>query len=235
MTDHSTEPSPADPNAPRRASDKAEILRLFGPHLAVGALIVVLAALAVLYVTTRPGGKESAAAACPFARQSVARISPFAKGEVASLAPEKAPAPLPVIAFEGPDGKPTTLAAFRGKTVLLNLWATWCAPCRKEMPALDRLQAQLGGKDFEVLALNLDTRNLEKRKAFLDEIGAKSLAFYADPKADALQKLKASAKALGLPTTILIDAQGCALGVMQGPAEWDSPDAQALIKAAMGS
>jgi len=141
---------------------------------------------------------------------------------------------MPDLAFEGPDGKPMKLSDLRGKVVLLNLWATWCAPCRKEMPALDRLQAALGGKDFEVVALSVDTRNLDRRKPFLDSVGVKSLAFYADPKADSLQILKGAAKVVGLPTTLLVDRRGCDLGVMAGPAEWDSPDAQALVKAAIG-
>lgn len=138
--------------------------------------------------------------------------------------------------FVVPDlqGNAVRLSALRGKVVLLNLWATWCAPCRKEMPALDGLQADLGGKDFEVVALNLDSRNLERRKQFLEEIGVKALAFYADPKVDALPALKASSRVVGLPTTLLIDRQGCELGVMAGPAEWRSPDAQALIRAAIG-
>ncbi|MBL8590252.1 MAG: TlpA family protein disulfide reductase [Methylobacteriaceae bacterium] len=226
MTEEQT-PPPAPPRA-----DGREALRVFAPHLALAGLIVVLGVGAVLYVMGGPR-KEPAAAACAGSAALAAKTAPFSRGEVAALAPSKTPKPMPDLAFEGPDGRPMKLSDLRGRIVLLNLWATWCAPCRKEMPALDRLQAALGGKDFEVVALSLDTRNLDRRKPFLDSVGVKSLAFYADPKADSLQILKGAAKVVGLPTTILIDRRGCDLGVMAGPAEWDSPDAQALVKAAI--
>ena len=132
------------------------------------------------------------------------------------------------------DGKPRTLADFRGRTVLLNLWATWCVPCRKEMPALDALQAKLGGDDFEVVAVNIDTRNLDKPKAWLKEVGIKRLGYYADPSAKVFQDLKAIGKAFGMPTTLLIDPNGCELGTLAGPAEWASEDAIKLIEAALG-
>jgi thiol-disulfide isomerase/thioredoxin len=155
-------------------------------------------------------------------------------GQVAALAVRKAPKPADDLAFRKPDGATVRLADFRGRVVLLNLWATWCVPCRQEMPALDRLQAMAGSKDFEVAAVNIDTTRLERPKAFLDEIGVKSLTRYADPAADVFQVLKRSGKALGLPTTLLIGADGCEIGVMAGPAEWDAPEALALVKAAVG-
>jgi hypothetical protein len=101
------------------------------------------------------------------------------------------------------------------------------------MPALDRLQAKLGGPDFEVVTINIDTARLERRHTFWQETGLRSLTFYADPKADVFQVLKRSGKALGLPTTILVDARGCELGVMAGPAEWDSEDAIRLVSTAL--
>mgnify|MGYP003499215059 CR=1 FL=1 len=123
---------------------------------------------------------------------------------------------------------------WRGKTVLVNLWATWCVPCRKEMPALDNLQAKLGGKDFEVVAINIDTRDAEKPKAFLKDIGVKKLGYYADASAKTFQDLKAVGRAFGMPTTLLIDRNGCEIGSVAGPAEWASDDAVKLIKAALG-
>jgi thiol-disulfide isomerase/thioredoxin len=127
-----------------------------------------------------------------------------------------------------------TLADMRGRAVLLNLWATWCAPCRKEMPALDELQAAFGGPEFEVAAINIDTRNLEKPRAWLAEHNIAKLAYYADPEAKVFQDLKRVGQAVGMPTTLLIDAKGCQLGVLHGPAEWASPDAKKLIAAALG-
>jgi thiol-disulfide isomerase/thioredoxin len=139
------------------------------------------------------------------------------------------------VAFTGPDGLRTTVGAFKGKTILLNLWATWCIPCREEMPALAKLQTALGSPDFAVIAVNIDTTRLEKPPAFLREIGATALPYYADHTADILQQLKQSDKIQGLPTTLLIGRDGCEIGKMEGPAVWDSPDAQNLIKQVAGT
>ena len=144
------------------------------------------------------------------------------------------PKRLPELAFADADGKPRTLAAFQGKTVLLNLWATWCVPCRKEMPALDALQGKLGSDKFEVVAVNIDTRNLDKPKAWLREVGVDRLGYYADSSAKVFQDLKAIGKAIGMPTTLLIDPNGCELGTLAGPAEWASEDAVRLIETALG-
>ena len=140
---------------------------------------------------------------------------------------------MPDISFEAPGGGRKSLSDFRGKIVLLNLWATWCIPCREEMPALDKLQAKAGGPDFEVVAINIDTTRLERRQAFLDTAGVKSLAFYADPKAEAFQVLRAANKVEGLPTSWLIGRDGCEIGVLAAKADWGSADAAALIAAAI--
>lgn len=199
-------------------------------------LLIAAALIAAGLVYAMLGGKGNgaAAAACAPARDVAARIAPFAKGEVAAVNVRKTPEPLPVLNFKRPDGTAVTLADFKGRTVLLNLWATWCAPCKKEMPALDALQAQLGGKDFEVVAVNIDTRNADRAPQFLDEIGVKNLVRYTDNSVKIFDDLKAKGKAFGMPTTILIDGNGCELGNLAGPAEWASDDAQALIKAAVG-
>jgi thiol-disulfide isomerase/thioredoxin len=172
-------------------------------------------------------------AACRPAAELAKRLAPFARGEVAAVGIASNPKRLPELAFADADGKPRTLADFRGKTVLLNLWATWCVPCRKEMPALDALQGRLGGEKFEVVAVNIDTRNLEKPRAWLQEVGITRLGYFADPSAKVFQDLKAIGKAFGMPTTLLIDPQGCELGALAGPAEWASEDAVRLIEAAL--
>src|SRR5258708_4281304 len=137
------------------------------------------------------------------------RSAPLAHGEVAALTMATTPLRLPDLAFEDAEGKPRKLSEWRGKTVLVNLWATWCVPCRKEMPALDSLQAKLGGKDFEVVAVNIDTRDAEKPKNFLKEANLTRLGYYADSQAKAFQDLKSIGKALGMPTSILVDGQVC--------------------------
>lgn len=137
-----------------------------------------------------------------------------------------APKSLPEIQLQDSEGKTLTLADFRGKLVLLNLWATWCLPCRHEMPTLDRLQAELGGPDFQVLALSMDRGGLEAIAKFYDEVGVKHLAMYLDSSMEAASILGA----VGLPTTLLIDREGREIGRLVGPAEWDSPDMVTFIR-----
>ena len=138
-----------------------------------------------------------------------------------------------MLAFQDAGGQADTLADWRGRTVLVNLWATWCVPCRKEMPALDALQGKLGGPQFEVVAVNIDTRNLDKPKTWLQDVGVSELAYYADPSAKVFQDLKVVGKAIGMPTTLLIDPNGCEIGSLAGPAEWASDDGVKLITAAL--
>jgi thiol-disulfide isomerase/thioredoxin len=197
--------------------------------LAFGALGIVL------YVGKTPGGKEATLdPACLGAAETAARVKPLVHGEIAALTLATQPRPVPELTFAGPDGRRASLADFNRRTVLLNLWATWCVPCRQEMPALDRLQELLGSKDFEVVAVNVDTARLDRPKAFLQEIGVKNLKLYTDNTAAAFQTLKQAGKVLGLPTTILIGKDGCEIGTMAGPAQWDSTDALALLNAIQG-
>jgi thiol-disulfide isomerase/thioredoxin len=206
--------------------------KLFLPA-ALGVL-AALAAVAVLYGTRAPTGKV-AAGACPLASKALAaKLAPLAKGEVAAVSIASDPGKALQLVFERPDGSKTTLADFRGRAVLLNLWATWCVPCRAEMPALDRLQAEAGGPGFEVVAVNVDTARLERRAAFLDAVGVKALARYADPSGDAFETLRQGGKALGLPVTMLIDRDGCEIGAANGAVKWDSADAEALVSALKG-
>ena len=204
---------------------------------ALALLAAAAGGLAVLYVKdwqiANHAAAQGATQACPSSVAAAGRVAPLAKGEVAAMQVAKESAPMPNVVFEGAGGAPRRLADYRGKTVLLNLWATWCIPCREEMPALDRLQRELGGEAFEVVAVNIDTNRLERRQPFLDSIGVKSLAFYADPKAEVFQALRAAGKVEGLPTTWLIGKDGCEIGVMAAKADWASPDAIALVKAAL--
>ncbi len=204
-------------------------MRMAGGAVALAAL----AAVAVLYEKAPAPGKAGADCPASSARLS-ARLAPLAHGNIAALAVERTPRLATPIAFDGPDGRKLTLADFRGRALILNLWATWCVPCRAEMPALDRLEAKAGAKDFEVVAVNVDTARLDRPKAFLDQIGVKSLARYADPSADAFESLRVAGKALGLPTSLLIDKDGCELGVVAGPVDWDSADAAKVVEALKG-
>jgi thiol-disulfide isomerase/thioredoxin len=199
---------------------------------ALGALALV-AAGAVLYGTVAPAGKV--ASDCPAdSAKLAARLAPLAKGELAALQVASEPRRAEQFGFERDGGAKLTLADFHGRAVLLNLWATWCAPCRAEMPTLDRLQADKGGPGFEVVAVNVDTARLEKRGAFLDNVGAKTLVRYADPSGDAFETLRKAGRALGLPVTLVIDRHGCELAAVEGGAKWDSAEAQALVEALKG-
>jgi len=178
-------------------------------------------------------GRNVAAPECRGAQKTAERLAPLAHGEVAAVVTAAAPQRLPVLAFHDSTGAQKTLAAWQGRTVLLNLWATWCVPCRKEMPALDALQARLGSPDFQVIAINIDTRDPDKPKAWLKDIGINRLGYYADPSAKVFQELKSVGKAVGMPTTILVDPAGCEIATLAGPAEWASEDAVKLVQAAI--
>jgi thiol-disulfide isomerase/thioredoxin len=181
------------------------------------------------------GGLKRGTAGDPACRGAVdlaRKLAPLAHGEVAALTMATAPLRLPDLAFEDAEGKPRKLSDWRGRTVLVNLWATWCLPCRKEMPALENLQTRLGGTDFEVVAVNIDTRDTEKPKNFLKEVNLTRLGYFSDPKAKVFQDLKATGRALGMPTSVLVDGEGCEIATIAGPAEWDSEDAIKLITAA---
>jgi thiol-disulfide isomerase/thioredoxin len=139
------------------------------------------------------------------------------------------PKPAPELAFLDAQGNELSLADFRGKVVILNLWATWCAPCRREMPSLDRLQAAHGDDGLMVLPLSLDRGEIDKIRTFYDEVGLPNLGIYHDPQAAAGRAFGA----YGLPTTIVIDRQGREIGRLLGPAEWDSEEALALVQAVL--
>ena len=136
------------------------------------------------------------------------------------------PKPAPALAFEDAAGNPLTLEDFRGQVVVLNLWATWCGPCRKEMPSLDRLQTELGPEGLYVLPLSLDRGELDQIQAFYAEVGIQNLKIYRDPKGAASRALGA----FGLPTTIVLDRDGREVGRVLGPAEWDSAEAVATLR-----
>ena len=200
--------------------------------IALTAAAAFLAGLAGVYgiggLQRNAGGDAGCQAAVDIAR----RIAPLARGEVAALTVAQKPMRLPELSFQDGDGRQRMLQDWRGRTVLLNLWATWCVPCRAEMPALDTLESKLGGPDFQVVAVNIDTRDPDKPKAWLKEVGINRLAYFADPQAKVFQDLKAAGRAFGMPTTLLIDPQGCEIATLAGPAEWASDDAVKLVEAA---
>jgi thiol-disulfide isomerase/thioredoxin len=177
--------------------------------------------------------RNAADPACRPALELAQRIAPLARGEVAAFVVAEQSLRLPDIGFRDAAGAERHLADWHGRTVLLNLWATWCVPCRKEMPALDALESKLGGPQFEVVSINIDTRDTDKPRAWLKDVGIGRLGYYADPSAKVFQDLKIVGRAAGMPTTILVDPAGCEIGTVAGPAEWASEDALRLISAAL--
>jgi thiol-disulfide isomerase/thioredoxin len=203
--------------------------------LATGAIAV--------YVTGGPSGNPQQVASTPApaprtpdacaAKAEIARtVAASATGEVAAVLAADPPQSLTDLALNDPQGRPITMASLSGKVLLVNLWATWCAPCRAEMPALDELQAKAGGDDFEVVAINVDTGDDVKPRKFLEETKIAHLAYYREPTLALFNDLKRRGLALGLPVTLLVDKEGCLIGHMNGPAEWASDDALRLVEAA---
>lgn len=206
--------------------------------IAAAGIAGLLAGAAAIYVKESGSGKDAvvaAAGACKAAAGKAAAITPFSKGEVAAMRTVDEHRPLSALSFKGPSGEERTMADFSGKTVLLNLWATWCVPCREEMPALNALEKQMGSDRFEVVAVNIDTGGDEKPKAFLQETGVDALAYYRDASMGVFNTLKKEGLAFGLPVTLLMDDKGCLIAAMNGPAAWDSDDAKALIGAALAA
>ncbi|RDL48020.1 Thiol:disulfide interchange protein TlpA [Ensifer sp. M14] len=169
-------------------------------------------------------------------RQDDAVVSnPFAPASTGaktdrSLVLHETPQPVPELSFVDDEGRELSLVDFRGRAILLNVWATWCVPCRKEMPALDRLQAKLGSPDFEVVAVSIDRGGLAPVKAFYGELGLKALGIYVD----ASGRTAARLGTVGIPTTLLINPAGLEAGRLVGPAEWDGPALINIIQRQLG-
>ncbi|MEG9861635.1 MAG: TlpA disulfide reductase family protein [Parvularculales bacterium] len=156
-------------------------------------------------------------------------LGSYAHGAMANFVPVEEDVKPAVAPFVGGDGETLTLADFKGQVVLVNLWATWCAPCREEMPSLDRLQQHLDSEDFSVVAIASDRGGVEAARTFLAEIDANTLGVYVDSTA----RIGPALGSFGLPASLLLGRDGRELGRLAGPAEWDSDEAIALIRAAL--
>ena len=204
----------------------------------IAAILAAIAGFGTVYVSfapsdNGPSGEQGAVTAAGGAQSVPAEggASPLTglnKGAMAPLVVKAQPIDLPEFTFVDGDGTEKSLKDFAGKVVLLNIWATWCIPCREEMPALDKLEAKLGGDKFAVVAVNIDKGGPDKAAAFLKDTGATHLPLYTDP----TSKLFATLKVVGMPTTLIIDRDGKEIARLVGPADWASPEAEAVIAAA---
>jgi thiol-disulfide isomerase/thioredoxin len=206
----------------------ARRLTAIGAAVGVTALVV---GFAVFNMT--PGS----ATGCPAQPEAAARIDAAAVGQLAAMNGTGGGRGFADMAFQDADGQPVTIGTFAGKTLLVNFWASWCVPCREEMPELDALAARHNSDAFMVLPINLDVGagGIEKARDFLAEGNWPNLPLYADPSFRVFDRLKTEAVAIGLPATILLDARGCELAVLQGPASWDSADGDNVIEALLGA
>ena len=150
----------------------------------------------------------------------------LARGEVAAFEFLDRPEPAPETRFVNAGGEEVTLADYRGKVLLVNLWATWCAPCKEEMPTLDALQAEMGGEDFKVIAISMDRDGPAAARKFLEQQNLKNLDLYTDQTGRMVGRFAVR----GLPFTLLVDRESRVVGRMIGPAEWDAPEARALVR-----
>ncbi|WP_370194122.1 MULTISPECIES: TlpA family protein disulfide reductase [Aurantimonas] len=208
--------------------------RRLGLIAAVALVCGIAAGGVVLYVSESGSGNETASA-CPADAAITAAVDAEARGEVAAVQALETPFDVSAIAFSDGDGAAVTLADFSGRTLLVNLWATWCVPCRQEMPALDELERQEGGDDFAVVPINVDMGDIEKPKTFYAETELTALPFYRDETMGVFNDLKRAGVAFGLPISLVVGPDGCARAAINGPAEWASPDAIRLIEAVKAS
>ena len=204
--------------------------------IGIGLLAILVGVGIYVIAGTRGNGEAEVTVAqgqCTTVGQKTAELSDRAVGEIAAFRTVDAPVSLSDIAFQDQSGADRTLVEWQGKSVLLNLWATWCAPCREEMPALEALEKNLGGDKFAVVPISIDLDTPDKPKAFYEEIGLQALPFFHEGELAIFNRLKKQGLAFGMPTTLLLDEESCVLGVLNGPAHWDSDDARALIEMAI--
>ncbi len=183
-----------------------------------------LSALAVLALTVSQADAASGLGyTSRLAGESQTLVQPVA------LPPAAARKPMPAVSFEAPGMGRASLGAFRGRVVLLNLWATWCVPCVKEMPSLAALQQQLGGVKFQVVTVALERNGVKSAEDFFRRQKIAGLTAYADSTAS----LPGQLGLRGLPTTILVDRQGREVKRWEGEQNWQSPEVQKLLAEAI--
>jgi thiol-disulfide isomerase/thioredoxin len=198
-------------------------------------VLLVVAGLGVAIAAWFYLGNAATANSCPVQSMQAQVIDAAATGQLAALNGTGEGRGYADMAFKDAAGADMSVADFKGKSLLVNFWASWCVPCREEMPALNALEKEMGSDRFQVVPVNIDTGDDEKPKTFLTETGVDALQLYRDNTIGVFNSLKKEGLAFGLPVTLLLNDKGCLISAMNGPAAWDSEDAKALIKGAIGS
>ena len=171
---------------------------------------------------------------CTINAQRTTRLKQSAQGFFKNMRFADTPYDARTLSFKDSEGKDHTLGEFSGKTLLVNLWASWCVPCRTEMPELANLKRNIAGNNFDVIAINIDKNATdEKVRDFLTSIKADNIVFYRDRSMDIFNNVRKQGLALGLPITMLIDKNGCLLASYNGSAPWSNVDSETLMKAAI--
>lgn len=217
-------------------SNRKRRSKVLGTILLVGGISLVAAGVYVMmggYGNDTINTASTKASVNVIARAS--KLGKSAQGDVAAMIALEEPKLMPAHQFIDPNGDLQSIDMFKGKITLVNLWATWCAPCREEMPALSELQTAKQGADFEVVTINIDRGDRNKPEGFLNEIGVDNLPLYQDSSMGIFNALKKEGLAFGLPVTMLLDENGYILASMNGPAHWSSQDALNYIDAAIAS
>lgn len=206
------------------------------PNASLIWVLLIVLSLAIagwVYFFADDKGNKLSAGSCDASVELAGQLEGSIGGDMAAFLISERPQSLLDISFLDSDGEPKTLGDFAGKTLLVNLWATWCAPCRAEMPSLQRLEVDMGGADFSVVPISVDLGSVDKPKQFYEEMELQKLAFYHDGTMAVFNEFKKRTLAVGLPATVLLDKTGCVLGRLNGPAEWGGVDAKRLISAAI--
>lgn len=202
--------------------------------IAAAAALTVAVFSAAVVVTARPDlfSGPGAPPQCRASARIAAAVEPLATGHVAAFQTVE-PVDLTALPFDGSGEDARTIEALKGRVVLLNLWATWCAPCRAEMPMLANLHEAMAGDTFAVIAVSIDDKDRNRPEDFLAETNAEALDYHREPDLVLFNSLRGAGLAMGMPTTLLLGPDGCAAGVLHGAAEWDTPEAVRLVEAAI--
>ena len=195
-------------------------------------IIALVGAIGIAAVFWLSNASNSTAQECPVSPEIITQLESSIGGQMAALLVTGTGRGYGDLSFVDAEGNDKTIADYAGRPLLVNFWATWCGPCREEMPALDALSAKYGGENFALLTIDLDLGDdgMAKAAAFLNENNLPNLPLLGDPTFAAFERLKNSGVSLGLPTTLLLDAKGCELAVLQGAAPWNSESAFGVIE-----